>query len=110
MQTNYLIDHLFNILEDLHEKEEQINQVLEQLGASDPSTELLARVLEQTQIALVIALGGTKEHWEYIDSDFFGPFYAFQEGNIEREQLLEIVKEVIDEDLKGEVPINFVKR
>ncbi|WP_407690335.1 hypothetical protein [Salipaludibacillus agaradhaerens] len=92
-----------------YEKDEQINQVLEQLRAADPVNEMFSDALEETQIALVIAMGGAKEHWKYMGSHFFGAFYGFKEGTINREELLEKVQEAIKEDLKGEIPTTIVK-
>ncbi|WP_078578696.1 hypothetical protein [Salipaludibacillus agaradhaerens] len=79
------------------------------IRAANPVNEMFSDALEETQIALVIAMGGTKEYWGYMEFYFFGSFYGFKEGAINREELLERAQEAIEEDLKGEIPTNVVK-
>lgn len=104
-----MTEQLLDIYEDLIRKNNTLKKALNLLDVDEDSVELFTSLFEKTEIAIVLSMGGTKENWEYIDSDFFNIFYKFSQGDVDREKVKKEVASVIDQDFKGEIA-TFITR
>lgn len=100
-----MTDLLLDIYEDLIEKNNKLENALEILGIEDPAIEFLSSTFNKIEISILLSMGGTKENWDYITSDFFDIFYRLRRGEVGKKDLKEEIKIVIDNNLKGEIPV-----
>lgn len=104
-----ITEQLLDIYEDLIRKNTTFKKALSLLDVAEDSVELFTSLFERTEIAIVLSMGGSKENWEYIDSDFFNIFYRFSQGDVDREKVKKEISSVIDQDFKGETA-TFITR
>ncbi|UCZ51461.1 hypothetical protein LGQ02_11290 [Bacillus shivajii] len=104
-QTDLLLD----ILEDLNKRREEVDSIIGILSLEGKQNNFLFSAITKVEIALVQSLGGNKEHKAYLYTDRLYPFDNFEEGNIDREQLVKYIRLAIKYDLVGDQDINGKK-
>lgn len=99
-----MIEKLFDLYDELNKKEKKIVSVLEILGGEENSGFLESELGSLEQL-IVISLGGNIGHFKYINSTFL--FNEYQGGNETRENVIIQIKEVIENDWTGEIPMEI---
>lgn len=99
-----MTEELFDILDELVEKQKKLDEVIEILGGS-ADFELLEDALDKTELAIIKSLGGHEGHYEHITSTDY--FYNYRERKSQdaKEKLIDYIKKAIERNWTEEVSI-----
>ncbi|WP_164667980.1 hypothetical protein [Virgibacillus doumboii] len=96
-------EDLIILLEDLYEKEQQIEEITMILQGEDFPTGpgLLDKTISNLELLIIQHLGGTKGNLNFLRELYkFNPFSNLKNGKISREKFLKIIKRGIRLDLR----------
>lgn len=99
-----MIEQLFDLYDGITNKQNKIVSIVEILGGEE-NEGFLESELGSIEKLIVFSLGGNTGHFQYINSTFL--FNQYQEGSTSRVAVINEIKEAIENDWVGEIPITI---
>ncbi|MDA1675406.1 hypothetical protein [Bacillus cereus group sp. TH152-1LC] len=102
------IDSLFELLDELVNKQIGLNVIIKALGA-DENHGMLDEAIERVEIMIVEAFGGTEEHYRHIEGTELFYNYKWHEGEDLKKDLVDYIKHTIENDWTNEIGVAIVR-
>lgn len=102
------IQSLFELLDELADKQLGLNVIIKALGA-DENHGMLDEAIGQVELMIVKAFGGTEEHYRHIEGTELFYNYKWYDGEELKEELVDYIKRTIENNWTNEVGVAIVK-
>ncbi|PGP20958.1 hypothetical protein COA01_15575 [Bacillus cereus] len=101
-KSENLIQSLFELLDELANKQIGLNVIIKALGA-DENHGMLDEAIEQVELMIVKAFGGTEEHYRHIEGTELFYNYKWHEGENLKKDLVDYIERTIENNWTNEI-------
>ncbi|GAB6448266.1 hypothetical protein CON36_35620 [Bacillus cereus] len=102
------IDSLFELLDELVNKQIGLNVIIKALGA-DENHGMLDEAIERVEIMIVEAFGGNEEHYRHIEGTELFYHYKWTEGRDYKKDLIDYINRTVENNWTNEIDTTIVR-